>query len=402
MKQVEEETASSMVRRWLWLRRPVWIVVVAFTLRVGVGGTLLAHNQLSWRANEPSAIAGAIVEGHGFSSAFHDASGPTAWLGPVYPALLACIFRFLGIKTGASAVAAILLNVMFSSLTAAVLVRLGREQFGETAGMVAGWAWAVAPPLLLMPWLLWETCLSGLVMAFAFMTTLRLGVASRAWEWAWCGAIWSFAALLNPALLAPLPALAVQAAMQSRRWKQPALMMLVCVLCILPWTLRNFRVFGRIVPVRSNFWAEVYFGNVDFSVHPTGNSMLYQHEGELQFVADLKRSVLNFIRSNPSAFARMTGERTVSFWMQPSLLRPYPFLLLLVSVGGIVQAWRRGKRWLGFASVLLLYPLIYYATYTFARYRYPIEPLMYVLGGYFISELYVNTRERLGFAGGDA
>ena len=56
-------------------------------------------------------------------------------------------------------------------------------------------------------------------------------------------------------------------------------MILVCVLGILPWTARNFRVFGQIIPVRSNFWAEVYFGNVDFSVHPVGNSMVYQHEG---------------------------------------------------------------------------------------------------------------------------
>jgi hypothetical protein len=88
--------------------------------------------------------------------------------------------------------------------------------------------------------------------------------------------------------------------------------------------------------------------------------------------------------------------------MPPSFLWPYPFLLLLVSVGGIVQAWRRGKRRLGFASVMLFYPLIYYITYTFARYCYPIEPLMYALGGYVVCELYVSGRKRLGFARSDA
>lgn len=396
MKQLGKDTGPSVVRRWAWLRQPVWIVIVACTLRAGVTGTLVAHSRTFWRVNEPSWIAAAIVQGHGFSSAFHDASGPTAWLGPVYPALLAWIFRFFGVKTAASAVVAILLNVIFSSLTAAVLVQLGREQFSETAGIVAGWAWAMSPPLLLMPWVLWETCLSGLVLVFAFMITLRLDGASRAREWAWCGAIWSFAALLSPALLTPLPVLAADAAMRSRRWKQFALMMLVCILGVLPWTARNFRAFGKIIPVRSNFWAEVYFGNVDFSMHPSGSSMLYQHEGEVLFVADLKQRLLKFVRSNPSAFARLTGERIVSFWTQPTYLRPYPFLLLLVGAGGIVQAWRRGKRWFGFASVLLLYPLIYYITYTFARYRYPIEPLMYGLGGYFVCEMYVSSLKRLG------
>ena len=392
MRQPGEDTVRSGVKPWLWVRRPGWIVLVAFTLRIAVAGVLLAHNRLSWGVNEPGGIAGAIVQGHGFSSAFHDANGPTAWLAPIYPTLLACIFRFFGIETAASAVAAILLNVIFSSLTAAVLVQLGKEQFSEGAGMVAGWAWAIAPPLLFIPWLLWETCLSGLVLAFAFMTTLRLGGASRSRDWAWCGAIWSFAALLNPAILAPLPALAVNAAVQSRRWKGSALMIVVCVLGILPWTARNFRAFGQIVPVRSNFWPEAYFGNVGFSLHPTGDSMLYQQEGEMSFAQDLRTRTLGFVRSNPRWFARLTRERMVAFWMRPPQLQPYPLALFLMAMAGIVQAWRRRKRWAAFTAVLVLYPVVYYITYAFARYRHPIEPLMYALAGYFACELLAGHR----------
>ncbi len=174
--------------------------------------------------------------------------------------------------------------------------------------------------------------------------------------------------------------LAVNAAIRSRRWEQFALMTLVCLLGILPWTARNFHVLGKLIPVLSNFWAEVYFGNVDFSVHPVGNSMLYQHEGELRFVAELKQGTLNLVRSNPGTLVRRSGERIVSFWMQPQCLLPYPLLLFLVSWGGIVQAKRRGKRWLGFASVLLLYPLIYYITYTmlqFRRLRFSAIPIPY-------------------------
>jgi hypothetical protein len=394
MKQLGEDTAGSAGRRWAWLRRPLWIFIVAFILRAGVTGTLMARGQSFWRANEPSWIAAAMVRGHGFSSAFHDSSGPTAWLGPVYPALLACIFRFFGIKTVAAAAVAILLNVIFSSLTAVVLVQLGREQLSEKAGIVAGWAWAMAPPLLLMPWVLWETCLSGLTLAFAFMMTLRLGGASRAREWAWCGAIWSFAALLNPALLAALPVLVVNAARRSQGWKYAGLMIVVCIAGVLPWTARNFLAFGKIIPVRSNFWAEFYFGNVEFAPHPTGPSMLYQHEGEMLFVADLKQRAVDFVRSKPKSFARLTAERIVSFWAQPAYLWPYPCLLLLGSLGGLVQAWRRGKRWLGFAAVFLFYPLIYYITYTFARYRYPIEPFMYALGAYFVCEVLAAYQSR--------
>ena len=383
------------MKPWLWARRPLWIVFVALTLRVAVSGVLLAHNRLFWGVNEPAAIARAIVEGHGFSSAFHDANGPTAWLAPAYPTLLACIFRFFGVESTASAITAILLNVVFSSLTAAVLVKLGREQLSETAGIIAGWAWAIAPPLLFIPWLLWETCLSGLVLPLVLMTTLRLSGASRHRDWAWCGAIWSFAALLNPAMLAPLPALAVETATRSRRWREPGVMIVVCVLGILPWTLRNFRAFGQVVPVRSNFWPEIYFGNVSFSLHPTGDSMLYQNEGEMLFAADLKSRVLNLVRSNPRVFARLTGERILAFWVRRAQLGSYALVLFLMTMGGLVQAWRRGKRWAAFTSVLLLYPLVYYISYTFARYRYPIEPLMYALAGYFVCELWAGIRHQV-------
>lgn len=388
MHQVEFDTVPTGGRHWLWLRSSNWIFLAACILRIVVVGIIVAHTPLSWGVNEPAGIARSIVEGRGFSSAFHGAKGPTAWLAPAYPALLACIFTLFGIATPASAIVAILLNIVFSSLTAVVLVKFGKEQFGETAGILAGWAWALTPPLLFIPWLLWETCLSGLVLTFGFMTMLRLDEVSGVRQWAWCGAVWSFAALLNPAMLAPLPALAAEAGVHGRRWKGPALMILVCILGVLPWTARNFSVFGQLVPVRDNFWPEAYFGNVDFSLHPTGNSMLYQREGEISFAHDLKTRTIIFVRSNPRVFARVTEERIVAFWMQPRHLQPYPFMLLLLTVGGILRTWRRRKRWVACVCVLAFYPAVYYITYTFARYRYPIEPLMYALAGCLVAGLW--------------
>ena len=382
------------VKHWLWLRRPAWIVLFAFVLRMAIMGVLLAHNKLWWGANELGGIARAILEGRGFSSAFHDAQGPTAWFAPAYPALLACIFRVFGIETKASAMVAILLNVTFASLTAAVIVQLGKEQFHETRGIVAGWAWAIAPPLLFIPWLPWETCLSGLVFAYGFMTLLRLGAASRLREWGWCGVVWGLAALVNPAIVAPLPVLAVCAATRSRRWKGLGVMIMAFFLCVMPWTARNFRVFRHNVPVRSNFWPELYFANADFSLHPLGNSMLYQREGEALFVAEMKVRAINFIRSNPSVFWKLTRERIIGFWAQPEQLWPYTLLLFLTTFGGLVVAAWRGKRWAEFAAVLSLYPLVYYVTHAFARFRYPIEPLMYMLTGYFLCELWASYRAR--------
>ena len=347
----------------------------------------LQHNPVAWGLNEPSGIGRELVLGHGFSSPFHDAVGATGWLAPVYPCLLAGLFLLMGVQTTASAWAAIFVNVIFSSLTAVVVMQLGREHFGGRAGLVAGWAWAVSPPLVVMPWLLWETCLSALVMSFALLRTLTLNQGSRFRQWVFWGCIWSFAALLNPALLAPLPALAMVAAWKGRHWKGPALMILVCALGIAPWTVRNAISLHRLVPVRSNFWPEAFFGNVSFSLHPTGDSMVYQREGEMRFADDLRARVIADVRSNPGEFAHRTSHRMFAFWTEPVHFGPYAALLSLAAWSGILLAWRGGREGLPFACVLAFYPLIYYLTYTFSRYRHPIEPLMYVLAGYAVTEL---------------
>ena len=191
---------NEVIQRPTWLRRPAWLFLTAIILRLVVVSVLLTNKPPSWGVNEAAGIAQGLILGRGFATPFHDATGPTAWLAPVYPCILAGIFYVFGTQTAAMW-AAVLLNVFFASLTAIVILQLGREQFGERPGLVAAWAWAIAPPIVVMPWLPWETCLSALVMTFAVWRTLRINSTSRWLQWALCGCIWSFAALLNPRAL---------------------------------------------------------------------------------------------------------------------------------------------------------------------------------------------------------
>jgi hypothetical protein len=50
-------------------------------------------------AQETGNIASALSQGKGFSSPFGKETGPTAWLTPVYPLLVAGVFRVFGILT---------------------------------------------------------------------------------------------------------------------------------------------------------------------------------------------------------------------------------------------------------------------------------------------------------------
>src|SRR5947209_17236601 len=108
------------------------IVTAALTLRAAFAWTYQAH--LPHRALsvipflfESGNIAHSIATGTGFASPFRVDTGPTAWTTPLYPLLLGGIMRLFGPYTFASYVAAVLLNILFSSLVAVPLFYAGKR-----------------------------------------------------------------------------------------------------------------------------------------------------------------------------------------------------------------------------------------------------------------------------------
>jgi hypothetical protein len=376
--------------RRLW-QSPALIFFLAASVRLIVLIVLVPRIRIWWGINEAGTIGGALIRGKGFISPFHDASGPSAWFAPVYPTLVAGIFLLGGVQTTASAWIASLLNILFASLTALVIRQLGREHFGEIAGDAAAWVWAISPPLSIMPWLLWETCLSALVMSFAFLRSLRLNRHSRLREWVVCGCLWGFAGLLNPALLAPLPALGFRSARRGCA-RGIVTMLLICVAVLAPWTARNQLDFRHFIPVRSNLWPELFFANAGFALHPHGDSMVYQHEGEVAFSSDMRNRLMSYLRVHPWDFLRRSGRRVIEFWIEPTNFGPWAGLVSILALVGLLRARFANREWGSFACVLGFYPILYYFTFTFSRFRYPIEPLIYVLAGYAISGFIKRVR----------
>src|ERR1700719_4050903 len=63
---------------------------------------------------EAGKIASSIAQGHGFASPLFEDTGPTVWMTPVYPYLVAGVFKVFGIYTKTSAVVLICLNALMS------------------------------------------------------------------------------------------------------------------------------------------------------------------------------------------------------------------------------------------------------------------------------------------------
>ena len=123
-----------------------WLIVLfAFALRMAYfSRDLSPFPGSSLYGGETGAVAAAIASGRGFSSPLPKIStGPTAWLTPIYPYLLAGTFRLFGIYTYKSMVWIRLLNIIFSALTCWPIFVAGRIAFGKGVGAASARSTAV-------------------------------------------------------------------------------------------------------------------------------------------------------------------------------------------------------------------------------------------------------------------
>lgn len=370
---------------------------------------------------ESGQVAAAVASGHGYSSPLPTPTGPSAWLPPVFPLLLAGMFRAFGIFSAASAFVILLLNSIFSVLTCIPVYFIARHSFGEPAAKFAAWGWSLFPyAVYYSVGRVWSDCLGALLFALAFLTALRLGEESRLRDWLTWGALWGLLALTNPAVLAALPFLLGWIVVRSHpRVTYLLLMLFVAFVVVGPWMIRNYRVFHRVIPLRDNFWMEMRFGNTgDLSeiipdwAHPSTNAQEqaeFARLGELAYNQEKKQLVTEFVKQHPTQFAGLCLRRISNFWtgywsLNREFLEAEPFTYpnmvfvtgtSVITFFGLWMAWRRRLPVAPYVLVLIFFPLVYYLTHSELEYRHPIEPLMVALAAFGASVIFRGRHSSL-------
>ncbi len=407
-------------------RRKVLIAtVVAFAVRMVAIVALRTYNirpypdhfEFGW---EMGRIARSIAWGEGFSSPFGGHTGPTAWEPPLYPFLMAGVFKLFGVYSKLSAFALLTFNSLCAALTCIPLMLLGARVFGVRVARWAGWTWGLFPYFIY--WairVVWETSFSTLLVCVLLYLSLRLAEDGTMRLWAAYGVLWSALALANPSALSLFPGFVGWIGWKRYRAQRGilrpvALMVGVLVIGVAPWLVRNYEVFGRFVFIRSNFGAEFRMGNSATArglwmhyLNPAQNPLKlrrYEELGELEYVRQEQQQAFAYVRQHPGEFLSTSVKRAVYFWSgEPrvyaipgaGLLRNSLFLgASVLAFLGLGLAYHRGLN-AGplLASTMLVYPLVYYFVYTMPRYRHLIEPEMLLFGCYLISAA-ASTRNR--------
>jgi hypothetical protein len=369
-------------------------------------------------ANETGNIAFSMAKGHGFASPFLQETGPTAWLTPVYPAIVAGVFKIFGIRTAHAFFAVLALNILFSVCACVPIFWIGRRVGEVATGAVAAWMWALLPTAIIIPYQwVWDTSLSALLMALITAATLSPAATWGIFDWCGYGLLWGFALMTNPSLAAALPFLFLWAAVRSNRadggvvddrvvrWKQAAMALGIAVLCCVPWTVRNYRAFHVWVPLRTTLPLQLWLGNnnlydPNYSGPVLANAARedmrqYARMGEIAFMRAKGIEAREFIAGHRGLYAELTWRRVVAFWT--GLEHPWSgfweteswavrvvvaanFFTFVGMVAGIfVLMRRRVVEWWVLGAWVGMYPVVFYFTRTLLRYRNVIEPVVVVL-----------------------
>ena len=427
---------DGVVLPWLWA-----VIGLAAALRVGAAiylGNAVAplpgiFDQVSYHA-----LALRVLDGHGFSFGegwwpATQANEPTAHWSFLYTGFLAGVYAVSGSNPlVARLVQAVIVGVLQPLLT----YRIGSRLFGRAVGLASSAIVACYAYFIYYSAALVTEGLFIVALLWAVDAAIRLADPSRGrarWGglggWLELGAALGAAVLLRQVVIVVVPLvlawvwrsawvpkpLETDGVPKSVPWLAggTALTALVIVLCMAPWTIRNWMAFHEFVPLNTNAGFAFYWGN--HPVHGNGfvpilpgaeYGRLIPRELEGLNEARLDRALMNrgfqFVAGDPIRFLRVSASRVpeyVKFWPSRESGAPsnwarvlsfglcLPFMLsgLWLALSG--KEAPPGQRPGGRPAILLLlgvaslYSLVHLLTWTLVRYRLPVDALLMPFAG---------------------
>lgn len=400
-----------------------WLFVAALLVRVaaiaasGSAGAAAGLSPWEWGGEAPT-LAHALFEGRGFSDPWGHGTGPSSWLTPPYPWLVAKAMALGGGVTSTTAWILFLVQSLVSAWTCVLIAQLGARLGQAAAGVLGGWLFALYP---LAIWnatsVVWDTTFVAWGLALFLVTLLGRGPTPRGA--AISGLCFGALLFLNPAPVGCVPAIVAWFVLQRGRHglASAATFLAAAALVCLPWALRNQAQLGTL-QLRPNFGAELRMGNHDeahgrpvpWETHPShieAELALYRELGEAGYGAENMTRAVDWIGAHPGRFVELTLRRTLLFWVGELPGRDprrsgdvdpgadpaswIKFLIFALSGAGALVAlfWidlGRAPRVLLIGS-LLMFGLPYYVTHVSERYRFPLDPVLVLLDAWLVLRL---------------
>ena len=408
------------------------ILAIALLARVGGIVALQAWKQPNYMEHGPIAVA--LIEHGTFAFGDFGVFQPSSVQSPPYPLFLAGLYKVFGYEISAATsqitapaahVTAMLVNALFGTLTVWLTFVLVRTAGGAPrVGLFAAAMMAVWPTQVYLVTtvqaiaMIVAATVAVVILFYRSVDTRRLG------PWIAFSVIGCVAALTEPVLL-PFMALSGLFILFWRglplnvRLRNATILFITALVVLGPWAYRNYLIHGKIVPVKSTFWVNMWKAN-NPNASGTDRPVLSEEKvNELKAgMSDAQRRDTNFdnvrqydlmspelraqltykpevereevfatttkawISQNKSGYLKLCALRLYkTLWVEADNPKawnwPYvtsrTFILLMTPIG-LFMAWNRGWRLFIPVMVMLTGLLTYTLTIAAARFAFPYEP----------------------------
>lgn len=357
-------------------------------------------------------IAQALSRGRGFSDPFGVPAGPTAWMAPAYPALLAGLLQLTEGDLDAVVNAILVLKFATFVVTGFLLLLLTRRTLGNdwlsivvtVFTLVLGIEFWQAFQMTHDSWLV-LLAIDGLIAGLCLTNPFRSWGTTLLW-----GCFGGACALTSPVVGMTWAILSSGVAWHNQQLRRVLVAGLFAFLVILPWTIRNYQVFGRVVPIKSNLAYELYqsqclqsdgvLQSSSFSIHPNSvhNDEGNQHQqlGEKAYLDRKWDTFLSSVQSDPSDFVARIVDRALaatlvyvplqrgdedrrpwSVWVG-RVTHPLPFVMLILLLLTHFRKPLQPIQW-AIIAMYFVYLLPYVLASYYERYAFPLLPVKVLL-----------------------
>ncbi len=346
--------------------------------------------------------------------------GPSAFRPPGYPYFLGAVYAIAGQEAPP---VGRFVGAFLGTLSVALIGLIALRLWGKRVSVIALCIAAVAPPMVILSTALISEALFVPVVLGAVASALQFRRSRRRYRWAVAtGLLVGIAALTRTnGLLLLLPLAIALAPVRGRRlrlasWAPAAAMFLAAVLAIAPWTVRNYLVFHKLIPVsdevgytiagtydqvsRANREQPAVWVEAEHGASPEYAQLLFDAEiarwGELAYGEKLQAQAINEIKADPGYVLKVgywnairmfhLGELDLAvlnlsntdITRIPALFEIYGFypLGVLALAGLLTRRARRAPKWLWLVPLCLLTSVFITG---FIRFRSPIDPFLVLL-----------------------
>jgi 4-amino-4-deoxy-L-arabinose transferase-like glycosyltransferase len=413
-----KDRAWNSIRAY-WSRLPgirTVLIVAAFLRLASIPLVHNFHHPDTW---EFGPIAKNIDAGLGYTVLLKNGLRvPSAWEPPAYAYFLAFFYR-LGGESPMTYLIIEILQAALGILLVYVVYRLALLLLGQRCAIVAAGLIAIYPAQVYMCNEIHSISIYILLEVAAVFFLIRYLKVTQSWKDIIAAGLCMGLTMLfrgeAPAILL-LYAVILVLLGGRRAARYAAVFVLIASACLAPWTIRNYREFGRIVPVATIGGWDLWIGNnpqatgsdrYNFAPPPPEVQKAFDQvplDREYEVAKDdaIKKITLNYMRTHPRQEAVLVMKKLFMFFVfdpghqkgrRPAYWVPSLLLTFLAVYGAILRGKDLIREDLFLVASVLLAVAVGVAVIVLPRYKIAIDPFLVIFAANAIVHLASWTRQ---------